>query len=147
MIITALLVLWFVLWLYTHFGNRVKGFYFSQKLVGVKKIQWDLEFKKFKLEELREDVRKELDRMADGVAALEAQILSRKDKPEFQNTVDELEKQKKPLVEDVERLTKQIDSLDKEISGTDPNENASVQMQLDSTYELEEMLRDFIKQK
>src|SRR3990167_2591322 len=51
-----------------------KNQHFKQKLEGVTKMIWDLEFKSFKTREIREDVRREYDASKARLSAIEEQI-------------------------------------------------------------------------
>lgn len=121
--------------------------YFKDKLKSVQKMTWDLEFKLFKTKELREEVRKQYDRVKETVDALNIEIQKRVDQKDKQETLLALEEKKKPAVNDLKNLTEQLGAFDQEIEGTqlNPDGTPSIQSQLDGLYELKLMLNDYIK--
>lgn len=121
--------------------------HFQQKLEGVQKMIWDLEFKSFKTREIREDIRKEYDTAKSRIDSFIKQIETW--------TGDEAERKgvedKKVRCErDVIRFEAQMKQLDEEVNGAKPSAenhdgvNGIVQ-QIDSLRELVEMLKDHIK--
>ena len=126
-----------------------KKMHFQQKLEGTKKMLYDLEFKRFKTQELREGIRVEYDSMKQRVAGYAEQIKNwPKDGKE--DELKRLEDQKVLAERDVKNLEGQIAGLDLEVNGSKPTNQypegvTGVNQQIDSMRELNEMLRDWIK--
>lgn len=133
----------------THKRGTKKA-HFKQKLEGTLKMIWDLEFKKFKTKEIREDIRQEYDSLKSRVETMRQQIEAW---PKGQN-VDErkrIEDQKVLAERDISRFESQMKGLDVQISGEkatneSPEGIIGITEQMDSLRELAEMLRDHIKQ-
>jgi len=129
--------------------KQTKKRHFKQKLDGVLKMIWDLEFKRFKTKEIREDIRKEYDTARATIETLSQQIAAW---PSDGN-IDEKKRQedKKVLRErDATRYEAQMKALDEEVSGARPSaENPEgtrgIEDEIDSLRELCEMLRDHIR--
>jgi DNA repair ATPase RecN len=122
---------------------NTKKSYFKKKLEGVKKMLWDYEFKKFKLLELREDVRREYDRAIEKADALQKQIENSDNKEE---TIKVLKEQKEETDKYIEYKASQLKTFGQQISGTDPEQEPSIQASIDGLHELDKMLRDYIKE-
>lgn len=124
--------------------------HFRQKLEGTTKMMWDLEFKIYKTQEIREDVRKEYDNTKQRIEVLNTRLKSLpEDKTKWSDEDKRLEDQKALLTRDQERYEQQMKNLDIEIEGTKPTNDYpdgvnGIRQQLDSLRELTEMLRDWI---
>jgi hypothetical protein len=132
----------------THLPTSKKA-HFKQKLEGVQKMVWDLEFKKFKTREVRESIRQEYDFMLARADSFKKQIAEwPKDKDEGERK--RLEDQLVLVERDAERLLAQIKSLDIEIEGAKksneyPDGVTGIVQNVDSLVELQGMLRDWIR--
>lgn len=134
--------------LMTHWPQSKKS-HFKGKLDATTKMVYDLEFKKFKTQEIREDVRREYDAMKARIDTLDAQI---KGWPK-DRSIDErkrLEDDKVRAERDVARFEQQMVGLDAEIDGIKPSKDypdgvAGISHQIDSLRELQSMLKSWIK--
>ena len=112
---------------------------------------WDLEFKRAKMQAIREDIRQEYDNLKSKLYVLEVQIKSQAEKPTIENEeIVKLGDNKIILDRDIERLQNQMKMLDIEVAGAkSTNENPEgmngVNQQLDSLQELKVILKDYIK--
>lgn len=126
--------------------------HFRDKLVGVQKMIWDMEFKKAKTLSIREDIRVEFDNLKSKLSTLETQITSQKDKPTMEaGDIARLDDQKVLLDRDIERLLGQMKGLDLEVTGSKktaeyPDGVQGVDQQIDALRELQIMLKEYIKQ-
>ena len=127
--------------------------YFKDKLDGVKKMMWDLEFKRYKIREIREEIRAEYDGLKSKLSVLDEQIKSEKDKPTMEKgEIARLDDKKEILEKDIERYKKQMEGLDLEISGSKPTKDVpeghqGINQQIDAVRELEGMVKDYISRK
>jgi len=127
--------------------------YFKDKLDGVKKMMWDLEFKRYKIREIREEIRAEYDGLKSKLSVLDEQIKLEKDKPTMEKgEVARLDDKKEILEKDIERYKKQMEGLDLEISGSKPTKDVpeghqGINQQIDAVRELEGMVKDYISRK
>jgi hypothetical protein len=125
--------------------------YFVNKLRGVKKMILDLEFKRFKTREIREEVRQEYDNTKSRLAVLENQVGSEKEKPSLaKDEFKRLEDQQVVMTRDAERYQAQMKHLDVEIEGSPetneyPDGIQGINSQLESLHELEGMVKDYLK--
>ena len=125
--------------------------YFKSKLRGVEKLIADLEFKRFKTREIREEIRQEYDNLKSKLSVLEAQIKSQKEKPTLEvGEIARLYDQKVLLDRDIERLLAQMKGLDLEVEGSKvtqeyPDGVQGVNQQLDALRELVGMLKSYVK--
>lgn len=132
------------------FENKQKQ-YFKKKLQGVQNMIWDLEFKRFKTKEIREEIRQEYDDLRAKLNILDAQILSEKNKPTMEKgEIARLDDKKVLIKRDIERLEGQMKGLDLEIEGSKPCEEykdgvQGVNDQLDALRELVGMLEAYIR--
>lgn len=107
---------------------------------------WDLEFKKFQLEDAREDRRKEFDRVKETIDALEQQVNNPKNTDETKKILsDQKEEQEKYVL----KIEGDLRDLDFAINGkTDPREHDAVRSiteQMDALQERRRMYRAFLK--
>ena len=136
--------------LYLTHRSVSKKKHFEQKFDGVQKMIWDLEFKKFKTLEIREDVRREYDNSKSKLFNAEKEITEwPKDKDEGDKK--RIEDKVVLLKRDIERYESQMKNLDFEVEGAKPNSQypdgvQGVDDQIDSLQELKLMVRDWIKQ-
>lgn len=125
--------------------------YFKKKLEGVVKMIWDLEFKKFKTLEIREDVRMEYDQIKNKLVMLEEQIAAQKANPTLsKDEIARLDDNKVLLERDLERYLNQIKGMDLDVAGSAataemPEGHQGINQQLDSLYELKGMVKEYIK--
>lgn len=142
--------------------------YFLKKLQGVKWMILDLEFKRFKTKEIREEVRQAYDNNKAKLLSLEMRIAEEKKEVSSGNakldgSVVTYEKPKMPLEEvarledevvrmkrDNERFLGQIKAMDLDVEGSRetneyPDGVSGINQQLDSLRELEGMLKDYMK--
>lgn len=123
--------------------------YFKQKLDQVTKMIWDLEFKTYKTQEIREQVREEYDRMKSRIATLTEQI-GAWPKGKEEGEKKRLEDQKVLAERDAGRFEAQMKQLDLEVHGSKrtqeyPDGVTGIKDSIDSLLELKAMLRDWIK--
>jgi multidrug resistance efflux pump len=112
---------------------NTKKTHFKKKLKDVEKMDWDWTFKLHKTKLLKEDIRKEHDRVVERIDALEAQLKANNKK----ETKEELTKQKEGSENDLKNIKSQLDQLDSEITQT--------QAGIDGLKELKKMTQDYIK--
>jgi predicted nucleic acid-binding Zn-ribbon protein len=120
--------------------------YFKAKLSGVQKTIWDLEFKRFKTREIREEIRVEYDQMRARLAPLEDALTKTKDKKELAA----LTEQKAAVESDANRFMAQMKHLDAEVAGSGVTEQypdglQGINQQLDALRELQQMIKEYIK--
>jgi chromosome segregation ATPase len=124
--------------------------HFKNKLKAVEKSIWDLEFKRFKVREIREEVRAEYDNKKSKLAALEREMVEQKEGVISKEEREEMEKNKAILTEDINRHMQQMADLDTDIVGAPATEQSpgkpGINLELDSYRELAEMLRIYINQ-
>lgn len=125
--------------------------YFLKKIRGIEKTILDLEFKRFKTQEIREEIRQEYDLMKSKLFILEEQIKKQKESPTMEpGDIARLDDDKVILERDIRRFEDQITALDNEVSGARPsNENPEgiqgITQQLDALQELKGMVKDYVK--
>ena len=123
--------------------------HFKQKLDGVQKMIWDLEFKVHKTRDIREEIRQEYDFMNSRLATLDGQI----EAFPADGNIDEkkrIEDQKVLATRDRDRLQNQMKQLDLEVEGSKPTQEypegvTGINSQVESLRELTEMLSAWIK--
>lgn len=128
--------------------------YFVKKGKAVEKMAMDLEFKRFKTLEIREDVRREYDHKRSRKEIL-AQEIEKESKPGGlkETNVDEfnrLNDQMDLLNRDIERHQAQMQDLDNQVNGLpksaeNPEGVQGIKQQLDALRELKEMIRDYVR--
>ena len=136
--------------LLTHFWKPGKLDHFKGKLDGTRKVIWDLEFKKFKTREIREDIRREYDNKKQALHASEAAIANfpkEGDKAEKAS----LEDQVVILKRDIERHESQLRDIDAQIDGAKPSSDypegvMGISEEIDSMRQIEAMLVEWIDQ-
>ena len=126
--------------------------HFKDKLQGVQRMIWDLEFKKAKTQSIREDIRVEFDNLKGKLNTLETQIETQKKTPTMEaGDIARLDDNKVLLDKDIERLLGQMKGLDLEVSGSKktseyPDGVQGIDQQLDALRELQLMLKAYIKE-
>ena len=126
--------------------------HFKDKLQGVQRMIWDLEFKKAKTQSIREDIRVEFDNLKGKLNTLETQIETQKKTPTMEaGDIARLDDNKVLLDKDIERLLGQMKGLDLEVSGSKktaeyPDGIQGIDQQLDALRELQLMLAAYIKE-
>lgn len=125
--------------------------YFRDKLKGVEKMIWDLEFKKFKTKEIREEIRQIFDtNKAKLQAAQERYKKEEKAKKLNKDEMNRIDDDIVRLKKDIERNEGQLKSLDLEIYGSKPTAEypqgvQGIDDQLEGLYELISMIKTYIK--
>ena len=133
--------------------------YFKLKLDGIQKMCWDLEFKRFKTQEIREQIRQEYDELKGRLSVLETRIKQQAEKPTMdKGEIARLDDQKVLLERDIKRKAEGEDGLqiigmkqlDMQINGLPPSVDypdgvQGINDQLDALRELNEILKDYIK--
>lgn len=130
--------------------------YFSKKLNGVRSMILDLEFKRFKTREIREEVRQTFDQNKAKILSLNMRIEQErgKDKNDKSKMADgdiaRLDDEIVRLKKDNDRYTEQMKSMDIEVEGSRetnelPNGYSGISQQLDSLHELDGMIQDYRK--
>ena len=114
---------------------------FKRKIKHVKLAIWELEFKLFKVREMREERRKQYDRSVETLDALTKQ-LEKENKEETKKTL-ELKKEEQTLYQT--QVKGQIDTLDMEITGSKEHGVQGVIEQIEAARELEKMYKDYIR--
>lgn len=132
------------------FNNKKK--HFKQKYVGIERMIWDLEFKRFKTQEIREEIRQKYDSDKARLSQLEEQIKTQKDKPTMEvGEVARLDDQKVLLEQAIKRQEDQLQGCDLEVQGSKPTNQypdgvQGLNQQIENLQELKLMVRDWIKQ-
>lgn len=132
------------------FFTNEKKKHFKGKLRGAQKMIWDLEFKRFKTLEIREEVRQEYDAQKSKLSIIETQIKAEKEKPTLgKDEFKRLEDAQVITKRDAERFMAQMIQLDVEVNGSVPTEQypdgvTGINAQLDSLRELVAMLKQYI---
>lgn len=120
------------------FNKKLK--YFKQKLANVDKALWDLEFKREKSAQVREEIRLKRDRLVETQNHLAQQV-----KKEGDDASKELSK----VTDDIKRFEAQINMIDVEIYGKEPTAEdvgqQGINDQIDSLNELKQMVKEYIK--
>ena len=131
--------------------------YFSRKLRGVQSMIVDLEFKRFKTSEIREEVRQTYDQHKAKLLSIETTITHEREKSKTGDVkampdgdIARLDDEVARLKQEIQRYEAQINAMDVDVNGANPtSENpegfAGINQQLDSLRELEGMVRDYIK--
>lgn len=121
--------------------------HFKDKLQGVERMIYDLEFKKFKTNEIREGVRMEYDNQKSKLHVLEERT---KNFTGEEGDKKRLEDQVMLLKRDMERFEAQMKQLDLDVHGSKPTVEypdgvQGINHQIDSLQELKVMLKDWVK--
>lgn len=114
---------------------------FKRKIKHVKLATAELEFKLFKVREMREERRKQYDRSVETLDALTKQ-LEKENTDETKKTL-ELKKEEQVLYQT--QVKGQIDTLDMEITGSKEHGVQGVIEQIEAARELEKMYRSYIR--
>ena len=145
-ILLGLLVLTGFYRIFVIYKNPSQKAYFKSKIKGTQKLIWDLEFKKFKTTEVREDIRKEYDYMKSRISSFGLKKETEKDEAEKARIEDSIVLAKR----DKDRLEQQIKELDVEIKGAKkskdyPDGADGMVQNIESLGELTGMLKDWVK--
>ena len=121
--------------------------HFKHKLDGTRKMIWDLEFKKFKTREIREEIRREYDNKKQALHANEQAVKVEKDKGEKASLEDKIV----ILKRDIERHESQLRDIDAQIDGAKPSSDypegvMGISEEIDSMRQIEAMLVEWIDQ-
>lgn len=125
--------------------------YFKDKLKGVQKMIWDFEFKRFKTDELYEEIREERDNQKSKLSVLLARIESEKANPTMESgEIARLDDDKVRLEKSIENLESQMNAINLELHGSKkcveyPDGLSGVDQTIDSLYELVGMMKSYIK--
>lgn len=129
--------------------------YFSKKLKGVESMILDLEFKRFKTKEIREEVRQTYDGCKAKLLAIETTIKNQKEGDKANPTMEagdvaRLEDEVVRLKRDIERYEAQIKAMDIDVEGSGqtneyPDGIAGINHQLESLHELVGMIKDYMR--
>lgn len=120
--------------------------HFKSKLIGVQRMVWDLEFKRFKTREIREEVRQTYDNQKSRQFSLKEQLNNKElKKEELANIKDEIER----LDVQLKRYEEQMKGLDLEVEGSKPTNELpdghdGINQTLDSLRELQQMIKSYI---
>ncbi len=114
---------------------------FKRKIKHVKLAIWELEFKLFKVREMREERRKQYDRSVETLDALTKQ-LEKENTEETKKTL-ELKKEEQTLYQT--QVKGQMDALDMEINGSKEQGVQGVIEQIEAARELDKMYRDYLR--
>jgi len=121
--------------------------YFNNKMKGVRCMILDLEFKRFKTREIREEVRQTYD---NGKAKLQSLEMTIKEAKMPQGDLERLKDEVVRINRDNERYAAQIKAMDVDVEGSVetndyPDGVSGINQQLESLRELEGMLKDYQK--
>jgi len=125
--------------------------HFQEKLVGVDKMIWDMEFKREKTRTVREEIRQVYDQSKAKLHAKEEQIKQQAETPTMEaGEIARLDDDKVLLEKDVKRYEEQMAGLDIEVNGAAPSSDypegiQGINIQIDSLQELKQMLKEYIK--
>lgn len=124
--------------------------YFVKKLQGVKFMIYDLEFKRYKTAEIREEIRQLYDGKKSQVLSLEEKVKEeRKNGKLPEGDIKRIEDEIVLSKRDVERFEDQLKNFDLEINGSKPTAEypqgvQGIADQLEALHELEQMLKNYI---
>lgn len=127
--------------------------YFSKKIRGVMCMIADLEFKRFKTKEIREEVRQTYDQQKAKLHSIETTIAHEEAKTENKMPEGDIARLKDEVVrlkQDIDRYAMQLKGIDIDLEGSVPtNEfpqgHEGIAQQMDAFRELLAMLRDYRK--
>jgi hypothetical protein len=125
--------------------------YFLRKKRGVESMILDMEFKRFKTREIREEVRQAYDNSKAKMLSIETTIKQEKESPKIDpGDVARLEDEVVRLKRDVERYESQIKAMDIDVDGSKqtnefPEGVAGINQQLESLHELKGMIVEHMK--
>ena len=145
-ILLGLIVLTEFYRIYAIHRNQSKKDYFKNKIRGTQTLIWDMEFKKFKTQEIREQIRKEFDYMNSRINSFEEKKKTGVDKAEVTRIDDVIVL----ATRDRDRLEAQIKGLDVDIAGAEksseyPDGADGMVQNIESLEELNGMLKDWVK--
>lgn len=124
--------------------------YFYKKLRGVECTIADLEFKRFKTREIREEVRQVYDTCKAKLLSVETTIAQQKESKTMpEDDVKRLDDEVVRMKRDIERYESQMKALDLEVDGSKPTNEYpegvnGITQQIDALRELHGMLKDYI---
>lgn len=124
--------------------------YFRKKIKAVQATILDLEFKRFKTLEIREEVRQTYDQAKSKLAVLNEEIKKQAEKPTMEKgEIARLDDQRVLLERDVKRYEDQILALDVEVYGSNktneyPDGHQGINQQLDAFHELLGMIKSYM---
>jgi chromosome segregation ATPase len=130
--------------------NKKKD-YFQRKRQGIQYRIWDLEFKRFKAKELREDMRQAYDDAKQKLQGIEAtKSMAEEAKTLPKEELARLDDQIVLLKRDIERYESQMRSIDIQIYGSKqtneyPEGYEGIEQNLDGLRELLAMVDDYLK--
>ena len=121
--------------------------HFKAKLVGVQRMIWDLEFKRFKTREIREEIRQLYDNKKATLSVIEERLKSDEKDEDAPKWKDEVEK----LNVELKRYEDQMKGLDLEVDGSVktnelPDGYEGISQTLESLRELQQMIKNYINE-
>lgn len=119
--------------------------YFKKKIDGVQRMLWDLGFKRYKSEEIREEIRQAYNVLKTKLDNLEEKIKNAKSE-----NLAGLQDKKIIMERDLKRYEDQMKGIDLDIFGSKPTSEypegiQGIDQQIDALIELREMIKEYIK--
>lgn len=155
MIIAVIVSVWFLLWVYKELLPVGKNRHSREKAQQIKRMLFDLDFKRFKSLIIKEEFRKQYDESMNRLTTLQTTLKFRAEEKDSkdQKVVDEykrLEDEETLLKRDIDRLKAQMDFIDAEIKGSNgtpenPEGVQGINQQLSALRELAEINQKYIK--
>jgi chromosome segregation ATPase len=133
--INTLLVIWFLIWLYKQFPSESIKSKFERKIKGGQWGYAQMEAETFVAKELREELRKEMDRLNESVDAYQKQVDNKANKEETKKLFEEKVKEINKVIAE---LVAQIGSYDSNIKEAEDN--------ADKLHHQEELLKTYLEQ-
>ena len=130
--------------------------YFKKKLRGVQSMIEDLNFKRFKTMEIREEIRQAYDEQKAKLLSVETTIKNERSKPDdekyhkmAEGDIARLDDEVVRLKQEIERYEAQLKGIDIDVNGSTrtnefPDGHEGIVQQLDALRELEGMLKEYI---
>lgn len=124
--------------------------YFNRKSNGVNKMIADLEFKRYKTMEIREEVRQAYDQTQHRLDILKQQI-KKEEEAKNKEQAEHLDVDVKKVEKDAERYQAQMKQMDLDVVGSRPTSEMpegyeGINQQLEHLRELGAMIRSYMKQ-
>lgn len=146
----------FILWVGDRMGVFGERWYFFKKRLAVDFATWDMLFKRFKIMEEREEVRRQYDALSSKLEIKKTEIEEEAKPGKLKDTSPgdyaRFEDEKIRLERDIERSKQRMNVIDGEIHGLPasadyPDGVSGVNQQLDALRELKVLIRKYIKQR
>lgn len=116
--------------------------YYQNKVRSIENMLLDFEFLRAQKLVLREDIRKEFDRMGELVSSLKDKL---KDSDMSPKTREVLDKQLEDYTRDHEQLERQLRQLDAEVSNTNKDLPPGLEQQIEQSHEVLKMLKEHMR--